>query len=82
MGRGRSANRIFGNRVFPENGPNQFASGIVLTHWIAFSEESLIGCLQVFLGFSLGANATLRQVHQGTTQGDILLARTASNFGK
>jgi hypothetical protein len=72
IGRGRLENRIFGNGVFPEDGPDQFLPRLALALGIGLSHETAISRIEILprCGFSL--HAALREHNQGPAHCKVL----------
>src|SRR5438445_4064429 len=48
--RGRSENRIFGNRILPEDRADQILAGFILACGLLLIHETLVGGLQILFG--------------------------------
>jgi len=71
-GRGRLENRIFGNGVFPEDGPDQILPRLILALRIGLSHKTAISRTQVRPRFSFGLHSTLREHNQGPAHRKML----------
>src|SRR5688572_14602913 len=71
-GRGRLANRIFGNCIPSEDGPDQLLPGLVLRLGIGLGKEASIARVQVLSGRRLGLYAALRKHHERPAHREML----------
>ncbi len=79
--RGRSENRIFGNRPLPEEGANQFLSGFVLFRRLPCIQEPLVRSLEVSFSVLIRSNPALRKRDQRTAHGEVAFLSDTPDFG-
>lgn len=79
-GRGRSANRIFGNCVSSEDGPDQILARVVLSGRVGFRDKSLVSDFQAFASSRFGLDAFLGERDQRPADRKMSLFRDAPNL--
>jgi hypothetical protein len=60
-GLGRSANRIFGNRVLPKDRSDQILTYLALSDWVTFGHGLVVALPHLGVRRSFGFNATLSE---------------------
>jgi len=72
-GRGRLENRIFGNGVRPEDGPDQVLARFGLSLGVGLRNETAIGRSEILARSRFSLHSTLREHNQGTTHRQVFL---------
>jgi hypothetical protein len=79
-GRGRSANRLFGNRVSSEDGPDQVLTRAVLSVRISLPDKSFVCVVQTLARCRIGRETFLREHDQRPADRQMSLFRDAPNL--
>jgi hypothetical protein len=72
-GRGRLENRIFGNRVCPENCPDQILPRFVFSLGVGFRHETAIRCIEILACCQFSFHSALREHNQGAAHRQMFL---------